>query len=154
MAEAANQVQGFPEVEDVRYGAEWVRRLDDLSLALHQGAIAVGAVVAIAFVFVLYNIVRLTVLARRRDLEIISRLGATDRFIATPFLIEALWVGLIAAGIALAALFGLRQAVATQIATVQFLPWTWAVGFLAAAVLLAWLTAAIALSRVLRSVGP
>ncbi len=154
MDEAARQVGAFPEVEDVRYGAEWVRRLDDLSAALHRGSLAVGIAVAVAFVFVLYNLVRLLVLTRRRDLEIMLRLGATDRFIATPFLIEALLVSLLASGLALTALFALQSAVAAQIPGVAFLPWTWALAFVAATVLLAWATAALALSRVLRAVGP
>ncbi len=154
MEEAARQVKAFPEVEDVRYGAEWVRQLDHLSAALHRGSVAVGSVVALAFVFVLYNIVRLTVLTRRRDLQIMLRLGASDRFIAAPFLIEAVWVALIASALALAALFALQRAVAVQIAGVAFLPWTWALGFVGATVLLAWATAALALSRVLRAVGP
>lgn len=154
MEEAARQVGAFPEVEDVRYGAEWVRRLDDLTAALHRGSLAVGIAVAVAFVFVLYNLVRLLVLTRRRDLEIMLRLGATDRFIATPFLIEALLVSLLASGLALTALFALQSAVAAQIPGVAFLPWPWAGAFVAATVLLAWATAALALSRVLRAVGP
>ncbi len=154
MEKTASQVKAFPEVEDVRYGAEWVRRLDDLSAGLRRGSLAVGVAVALAFVFVLYNLVRLLVLTRRRDLEILLRLGASDRFIAAPFVIEALWVALIASALALAALYGLQEAVAAQVPGVEFLPWTWAVAFAAAAVLLGWITAVLALSRVLRSVGP
>jgi cell division transport system permease protein len=154
MDEAARQVKAFPEVEDVRYGAEWVRRLDDLTAGLHRGSMAVGIVVAVSFVFVLYNLVRLIVLTRRRDLEIMLRLGASDRFIATPFLIEALLVALLASGLALLALFALQSGLAARVPGIVFLPWTWAAAFVAATVLLAWATAALALSRVLRSVGP
>ena len=90
MQEAARQVADFPEVEDVRYGGEWVRRLDDLGAAMRRGAIAIGVVVALAILFILYNTIRLTVLARRPQVEIMSRLGAADRFIAAPFVIEAM----------------------------------------------------------------
>ncbi len=154
MEQAASQVKAFPEVEDVRYGAEWVRRLDDLAAALHRGSIAVGTAIGLAFVFVLYNLVRLLVLTRRRDIEIMLRLGASDRFIASPFVIEAVWVGLIASLVALVVLFALQRAVEAQIPGVAFLPWTWAAAFVAATAVLAWLTAVLALSRVLRSVGP
>ena len=154
MARAAEQVAAFPEVEDVRYGAEWVRRLDDLSESLRVGSLAVGMAVALAIVFVLYNTLRLTVLARRPQVEIMSRLGATDAFIARPFVIEAVLEAVVAALIALALLFALRTAVAVQIGGISFLPWTWAVAFVAAAIALAWLAATLALSRVLRAVGP
>jgi cell division transport system permease protein len=154
MERAAGEVQAFPEVEAVRYGAEWVRRLDDLGAALRRGTLAAGIAVALAFVFVLYTIVRLTVMTRRRDLEIMLRLGASDRFIAAPFLLEALGLAALAAALALAALFGLQRAIAAQVPGVVFVPWTWALGFVAVAVTLAWIAAAVALSRVLRAVGP
>src|SRR6185503_1508732 len=91
MGEAAKQVLQFPEVEDVRYGAEWVQRLDDVSASLVRGTLIIGIFVALAILFVIYNTIRLTVLALRPQVEIMSRLGASDRFITTPFLFEAMF---------------------------------------------------------------
>lgn len=153
MEKASQQVSQFPEVEDVRYGGDWVRRLDEIKNGLIRGAIAVGTVVALAVVFVLYNTIRLTVLARRPQVEIMSRLGASDRFIATPFVIEAMLEALIAGALALGLVFVLHQALAAQIGYISFLPWTWAALFLGAVVMLGWLAAMLALTRVLRSVG-
>ncbi len=153
MAAAAHEVSMFPDVEDVRYGAEWVRRLDDIGSGLRGGALAVGLAVALAVIFVMYNTIRLTVLARRHAIETMTRLGATDAFVARPLVIEAMLEALIAALLSLALLAGFEQAVASRLAGVVFLPWTWAVGFAAAALALAWLAASLALSRVLRAVG-
>jgi cell division transport system permease protein len=154
MQEAARQVSEFPEVEDVRYGAEWVRRLDDLNSAVRRGAIAVGLVVALAIMFVTYNTIRLTVLARRHQVEIMSRLGAADRFIATPFIVEAMLEALFAAALALLALFLLQQAVVARVVTVVFLSPMLVLSFVGVTIALAWLAAVLALSRVLRAVGP
>ena len=154
MAEAARQVAQFPEVEDVRYGAEWVRRLDELGSQLRLASLGAGLAVALAIVFVLYNTLRLTVLARRAQVEIMSRLGATDGFIARPFVMEAVVEAVIAAILALGVLFALRSAAASTIGGIVFLPWTWLAAFVGAAVALAWIAATLALSRVLRSVGP
>ena len=154
MDEAARQVAEFPEVEDVRYGAEWVHRLDDLGAALRTSAIAVGIVVALAILFILYNTIRLTVIERRTQVEIMSRLGAADRFIATPFVIEAVVEALVAALLALATLFGLQQAVAIRLVTVVFFSPLWLAGFIGGTIALAWMAASLALSRVLRAVGP
>ena len=154
MQEAARQVGEFPEVEDVRYGAEWVRRLDDLGAAMRRGAIAIGLVVALAILFILYNTIRLTVLARRPQVEIMSRLGAADRFIAAPFVIEAMLEALVAALLALGTLFALQQAIGTRLVTVVFFSPLWIAGFVGATIALAWLAASLALSRVLRAVGP
>lgn len=153
MQQAAKQVSEFPEVEDVRYGGEWVRRLDELGAMFETGALAVGLVVALAIVFVIYNTLRLTVLARRHQVEIMSRLGATDRFIATPFVIEAVAEALVAALLALGILLALQQAFMRQVVSVVFLSLPWVAGFVVAALVLAWLAAMLALSRVLRAVG-
>lgn len=154
MDEAARQVAQFTEVEDVRYGAEWVRRLDDLGASLRRGTLAVAVLVALAIVFVIYNTLRLTVLARRHQVEIMSRLGATDRFIATPFILEAMFETAIAALLALGVLVTFQQAVVAQVVGVVFLPPMGVLAFLASAIALAWLASMIALSRVLRAVGP
>ena len=154
MEEASRQVSAFPEVEDVRYGGDWVKRLDDIGFALTRGALAVGVIVALAIVFVLYNTIRLTVLARRREVEVMSHLGATDRFIATPFVIEAVLQATLSSLLALGLLFGFQRAFVAQVVDVRFLPLPWIGLFLGATVALSWLAAMLALSRMLRSVGP
>ena len=154
MEAAARQVAQFPEVEDVRYGAEWVRRLDEFGAGLRLGTLAIGLIVAIAVVFVLYNTIRLTVLARRQQVEVMSRLGATDRFIAWPFVLEAMLEAGLAAVLALAAVFAMQQALASRLIGLVFLPPVWALAFIAVAVALAWIAAWMALARVLRTVGP
>jgi cell division transport system permease protein len=152
MSAAAREVGEFPEVEDVRYGAEWVRRLDELNLGLARGALAVGLAVALALVLVVYNTIRLTVLARRRAIEIMSRLGATDAFVAQPFVIEAMIEALIAAALALGLLTASYRAISSQLEGVVFLPWSWIASFVGAALALAWMAAMLALTRVLRAV--
>lgn len=153
MEQAAKQVLEFPEVEDVRYGAEYVRRLDDFSSGLRATTITVGALVAIAIVLVLYNTLRLTVLARRQQVEIMLRMGASDRFIATPYIFEALLQTAMAAVAALLLLFALQQALAGRLTGLTFLPWTWALSFVGAALVVAWVASAAALTRILRVVG-
>jgi cell division transport system permease protein len=154
MEQAARQVAAFPEVEDVRYGGEWVRRLDQLQAVLARGSLVVGAVVALAILLVVYNTIRLMVMTRRREVEIMIRLGASDHFVAVPFTIEAVGLTLLSALIALGLLFALEQFGGQQIVQVTFLPVAWIAGFLAGAVLLAWAAAGLALARALRSAGP
>lgn len=152
MSAAAREVSEFPEVEDVRYGAEWVRRLDELNQGLSRGALAVGLAVALALVLVVYNTIRLTVLARRRPIEIMSHLGATDAFVAMPFIFEAMLEALIAAFLSLGLLGASYRAISSQLDGVVFLPWSWIAAFVGAALALAWMAAMMALARVLRSV--
>lgn len=154
MEQTSRQLKQFPEIEDVRYGGEWVRRLDELTATFETGALAAGIVVALAIVFVVHNTLRLTVLARRAQVEIMSRLGASDRFIAMPFVIEATAQALVAALLALGMLWLLHRAVLLQVVNVVFLSGEWCLAFVGAAVLLAWVSSLVAVSRVLRAVGP
>jgi cell division transport system permease protein len=151
---AARQISEFPEVEDVRYGQEWVRRLHQVGATLLRGTVVVGIVVALAIVFILYNTLRLTVLARRPQVEIMSRLGATDAFIAVPFVLEAMFEAALSAFLALALIFGLQQGLTARVVGLQFLPLPMLLGFVAVVIFCAWLAAMLALSRVLRAVGP
>jgi len=152
--QAARQIEEFSEVEDVRFGGEWVRRLDELQATLLRGSLVAGVVVALAIVLILYNIIRLTVASRRREVEIMLRLGASDRFIATPFVIEAMAETLAAALAALGLLLALQQLARHQVVHVTFLPLGWVAAFVGGAVLLAWAAAALALARTLRTAGP
>lgn len=154
MDSSARQVGAFPEVEDVRFGGEWVRRLDQVTDTLHRLALAVGLVVALAIVFVVHNTIRLTVLARRQSVELMTRLGATDRFVAVPFVLEAMAQAFVAAVLSLGVLWALQQAMTQRVVAVQFLSPSWMAAFVAAAVVLAWIAASVAVTRVLRTVGP
>jgi cell division transport system permease protein len=153
MEQAAQQVLQFPEVEDVRYGAEYVRRLDDFSAGMRLATLVVGALVVLAIVLVLYNTLRLTVLARRQQVEIMLRLGASDRFIATPYVFEALIQTGMAAVAALLLTFVLQQALAARLTGLTFLPWSSALGFVGGALVVAWAASAAALTRILRVIG-
>lgn len=153
MDASAKQIGGFPGVEAVRFGGEWVRRLDAVDAGARRAALAAGVLVAVALVFVLHNTMRLTVLARRQQVEIMMRLGASDRFIALPFLIEALLQTLAASAAALGIVFALQQLLAPRIEGLVFLPPLWAGAFVGGSLLLAWVVAAVAVARVLRTSG-
>lgn len=153
MDASAKQIGAMPGVEAVRFGGEWVRRLDAVDAGARNAALAVGILVALAIVFVIHNTMRLTVLARRQQVEIMTRLGASDRFVATPFLVEALLQTLVASLVALGIVFALQQVLAPRVEGLVFLPPVWSGAFLGGSLLLAWAVSAVALARVLRTSG-
>lgn len=153
MEQAAKQVLQFPEVEDVRYGAEYVRRLDQFSSGMRTTAWAAGGLVALAIALVLFNTFRLTVLARRQQIEVMLRLGATDRFVALPYVLEGLMHTGIAAIVALLLVFALQQGLAMRLDGLTYLPWTWSLSFVGVALAVAWVATSMSLSRMLRNVG-
>lgn len=151
MEASAGQIGQFPGVEAVRFGGEWVRRLDALDDSARRTALIVGLVVAMALVFVLHNTMRLSVLARRQQVDTMMRLGASDRFIATPFLLEGILQTLASSLVALALLFALQQGLAPRIEGLVFLPMPWTLAFVGVSIVLAWIASSVALARILRS---
>jgi cell division transport system permease protein len=93
-----------PLVEEVNYGREWLQRLERVIKAFHFIAVGFGIILCLAAVFIISNTIKLTVLARRDELEIMRLVGATEVFIRTPFLIEGLIQGFAGSAISLAML--------------------------------------------------
>ena len=109
----ADRLKGFSFIDDVRYGRDWVEKLDRLrNLAAIAVLIVGGAFAAVAMVIIGVTI-RLTVLQRAREIAIMRLVGATDRFIRGPFLLEGaikgLLGGLLAVGLCLGAYLVLRS---------------------------------------------
>jgi cell division transport system permease protein len=92
-------------VEDVQYGAEWVEKFSGFLKFVELSAIVVGVFLAAATLFIISNTIRLTVYARREEIEIMRYLGATDIFIKVPFFIEGMVQGLVGGVLALGILF-------------------------------------------------
>jgi cell division transport system permease protein len=83
-----------PLVEDVQYGKEWLNRLDRVLALLHIGAIVLGLALSLAAVFIISNTIKITVMARKDELDIMRLVGATESFIRLPFLVEGIIQGL------------------------------------------------------------
>ena len=97
----AERLQGYGFVDDVRYGQDWVDRLDRLrTLASFVGIVLGIAFAAVAMVIIGVTI-RMTVLQRAREIHIMRLVGATDAFIRRPFLLEGAFKGLLGGVIAL-----------------------------------------------------
>ena len=98
-----------PAVDDLQYGQDWLSRIEDLLGVLRAGAAALGIVLSLAAVFIVSNTIRITVMARREELEIMRLVGATEAFIRMPFLLEGAIQGTLGACLALAGLFGAHR---------------------------------------------
>jgi len=91
----ADRLRGFTFVNDVRYGRDWVEKLDRLrSLAAAVGLV-VGAAFAVVAVIIIGTTIRMAVLQRSREIAIMRLVGATDGFIRRPFLLQGALKGLL-----------------------------------------------------------
>ncbi len=89
----AERVNGFPNVEHVRYSQEWIDSLALLVGYFEMGAVIIGSILAVATIAIIANTVRLSFYTRKEEIEILRLIGATGSFIATPYVIEGALLG-------------------------------------------------------------
>jgi cell division transport system permease protein len=120
--EVARRITPMEGIDEVIYGRGWLDRLDQVIVALSAVSVMIGLVVSLASVFVIGNTVKLTVWARRDAVQIMKLVGATDRFIKLPFMIEGVMQGLAGSLLALLVLYGLFLYAATPLGEIAFFP--------------------------------
>ena len=106
----AEKVRLLPQVSAVDYGSEAVERLSAIARALRLAALVAFGVVGVATVVIVSATLQLAIYARREEIEIQKLVGATNRFVKVPFLLEGGLQGLLGAGLALAGLWALTRA--------------------------------------------
>jgi cell division transport system permease protein len=93
----ADQLRLKPVVEDVDFHQDVVQRLITITTAVRIVSTAMIVGLAAVTLFVVGSTIRLTVHARRNEIEILRLMGASDNFIRGPFLLEGALFGLIGA---------------------------------------------------------
>jgi len=68
-----------------------------------------------ASLFIIVNTIRLTVIARDEEISIMQLVGATNRFIKGPFLIEGFIIGITGAAVAVGILYGTYSLIVSQL---------------------------------------
>ncbi|MBA3316800.1 MAG: ABC transporter permease [Gemmatimonadales bacterium] len=98
----AERIRGFGFVDDVRYGRDWVQRLDQLRNVTGLVGLVIGLAFAGVAVVIIGVTIRLTILQRAREISIMRLVGATNWFIRGPFLLEGALKGLLGGLLSLA----------------------------------------------------
>ncbi|HEY1952076.1 MAG TPA: permease-like cell division protein FtsX [Gemmatimonadaceae bacterium] len=97
----ADKIRTYHFVDDVRYGEEWVEKLYRLRNIATVAGIVLGIAFAAVAVIIIGATIRMTVLARAKEISIMRLVGATDMFIRLPFLIDGLVKGVLGGLLAL-----------------------------------------------------
>jgi cell division transport system permease protein len=91
----AQRLRGFGFIDDVRFGREWVQKLDSLRNLTGLVGLVIGLAFAAVAVVIIGVTIRLTILQRAREISIMRLVGATNWFIRGPFLLEGALKGLL-----------------------------------------------------------
>jgi cell division transport system permease protein len=104
VAVVAAAIAKDPRVAKTDYAADTVQKLLKTAAVLGRAGIALIALLGISAAIVIANTIRLTVFARRREIEIMQLVGATSMYIRMPFIAEGILAGVAGAGLAIGVL--------------------------------------------------
>ncbi|MEP6883498.1 MAG: permease-like cell division protein FtsX [Gammaproteobacteria bacterium] len=163
-AKLKESITAMPDVQAVQLDTEWVKRLHAMLDILRRVVVLTAALLGAGVVLIVGNTIRLDILNRRAEIEVMKLVGASDGFARRPFLYSGVWYGLggglmalilvaVAASVlakpvdSLAMLYGSRF-------HLQGLKFLTAAEVLGVAVALAWLGSWLAATRHIRGIEP
>jgi len=97
----------LPKVDAVVMDFEWAKKLKRFATFAERLVMLLGAVLALAVVFVTGNTIRLQILTQKDEIEVSRLIGATKRFVRRPFLYFGALQGALAGGVAVVAMAAL-----------------------------------------------
>lgn len=97
----------LPKAKKVQYGREWIERLASLTQLVRLIVYLSGGLLVLTSTFMVSSTIRLTVVTRQAELEILRLLGADSAYIKTPLFLEGLIQGVLGSGVGLLCLYGL-----------------------------------------------
>lgn len=158
------QLKAYNAVDIAQLDLEWVRRLYAMLKIAQRGVLLLAGLLGLAVLLIIGNTIRLAVLNRRDEIEIIKLIGGTNAFIRRPFLYSGLQQGLLGAvtawllvGLGLLLLSGpIRELAGLYGSRFELggLGLTASLVLLGAGGLLGWLGSRLAVSRHLHSIEP
>jgi cell division transport system permease protein len=95
----------LPGVLKVQYGREWVERFYTFIQLLRIVVILSGTLLILTTTFMVANTIRLTLLGRKKELELLRLVGASSNYICTPFFLEGALQGMLGSVLGLGALY-------------------------------------------------
>lgn len=91
------KIRGINGITRVKYNQEIIGKLTTFARYIRLGGIIVIAVLIAISVFIISNTIKLTVASRKREINIMKYVGATNTYIKTPFVLEGILFGILAA---------------------------------------------------------
>lgn len=109
MQAVSKSVEGQPGVDSVGTGDEKAEKLiDNVQIGMYI-FLVIGVGILLAATVLVANTIRLSIYSRRREIEVMKLVGASNNFVRMPFMLEGLLCGVIAAIASIVAVYGAIQ---------------------------------------------
>ena len=93
----ATEIQNIDGIRKVRFDQEMFSKITSMSDVIKAIVLVVFVLLVAVSLLVISNTIKLVLHSRRREINIMKYIGATDAFVKTPFIIEGIIVGIIGA---------------------------------------------------------
>jgi len=155
MSQMASVIGTWRSVDEVVFNRDLLVRVAENRRLISAIGMALGIIVVLASVFLVANTIRLTIYARRLLIRTMKLVGATDRFVRRPFLVEGLLQGLLGGAFASGLVWGLYRLFLHQMdqgSVPLFLELSLIGGLVGTGMLLGWLGSYFAARRFIQSI--
>lgn len=88
------KIKKIDSVQDIQYNQSWVDKMQSLSRLAQAVGFFMGGILILASFFIISNVIKLNVMWRKEEIEILRLVGATNSFIRLPFLAEGIILGI------------------------------------------------------------
>ena len=116
----SNRLSTYPAVEEVRYGREWVEKLYRIRTMAGIVGMGLGVVLALVATIIIGATIRMAILARTKEIEVMRMVGATNGFVRLPYLIDGIGKGVLGGLIAVLLTWGANRVVSTNLLVTRF----------------------------------
>jgi cell division transport system permease protein len=157
-------IGALSDVQTVQIDTEWVKRLHAMLDLLRRVVLLTGGLLGVGIVLIVSNTIRLDILNRRAEIEVMKLVGASDGFARRPFLYSGIWYGLGGGLLALILVAIASMVLARPVAQLAFLygsdfrleglKLVLGSSVLSLAVALSWLGSWLAATRHIRAIEP
>ena len=117
--ELASEYQALPGVQDVDFAGEFIKQLNSFTSTASRIMLVAAAGALVASSLLMYNSIRTALFARRREVEVMRLVGASNSFIRIPFIFEGLILGVIGALFSVLGVYGLNRIISNSVEGIE-----------------------------------
>ncbi|MTI71523.1 MAG: ABC transporter permease [Firmicutes bacterium] len=95
-----SNLEGLSGIDKIKYFKDIVKRIISVSNVIKNGSLIVIGILMLISIFIISNTIKITVAARKKEINIMKYVGATNGYIRGPFIIEGILLGTIGSALA------------------------------------------------------
>ena len=103
--EVVKQIQDDDYIDSISYYKDVIDKMLTISRIISTAGLAIILLLSIVSLFIIANTIKIALYARKREINIMKYIGATNWFIRWPFIIEGMTLGFLGAAIALGSVY-------------------------------------------------